>query len=542
MKRAAVIGLLTWAAFAAIYYAILRGRIHLDLLAAIGAGLFMAIVAGSVRISIADLLDARRLSSDVPPRDGETIAATGPIRVDGAPLRSPFTRRAAALYLYDIEHEGPNAEGGTRAIKDYSGLALAPSYVDAFHGPIRIGGLPQLEGFEKQSDSSAAAQKAASAYVAAMHFEDLTGFQFRATVDAVRHMAGDAAESMRKDFKLSSEGLTKQSRMVEQVVAPGELVCLIGRYDGGRIVPAEGIMPRLVRGAPDQAMASLRWKAKQQFLVAAVIAIALNVAVSLPFILPPNTTTPSPPKTSFEEMYKYHDAVRRGDLAAAQRMTANGTPVNVPDLEGKRPLAIAGNEATAAWLIANGADVNAADEHGQTALMEQATYGHAGIVKMLIAKGARLDDVEPRWKMSALKQAEQYERMEVAQILRDAGAHDDKVTEKNGQPLAEDDPPVRVALRYLDALFANDPKTMGSLWVAGNDSFDEEHDLNKWRGARPHPAHLVRGFANDSAATLELRGKTPDGGNVTWRYDLARVNGEWKLRDETWETRFNGVE
>jgi len=534
MKRAVAIGFLTWAAFAVAYYILLRGRIPFALGAAIGAGLFMAVVVGTYRISIDDLLNARRLSTDAPPRDGETVAATGPIRVDGEPLTSPFTRRAAAVYMYDVEHDTD------RAIKDFSGLGLAPCYVDAFHGRVRIGGFPQLEAFEKQGDDSADARKAASAYVAATRFEDLTGFQFRATFDAVRHMVGDAVESTRKDWKLTNEGVTRHSRVVEQVVEPGEMVCLIGRYANGRVAPAEGVLPRLVRGAPGSAVASLKRKALGQFITATAIAIGLNFMVSLVFILP-HAAAPARRKTSFDDMYKYHDAVRRGDLAAAQRMVADGIPVNVTDLERKPPLAIAGNDATAAWLIANGADVNAADEHGQTVLMEQATYGHAGIVKMLIAKGARLDDVEPRWKMSALRQAEQYQRMDVVQILRDAGAHDDAVTETNGTALAEDDPPVRVAVAYLDALFANDPKAMGALWTAGHQAFDE-YDLGKWRGARPHPAHLVRGFANDAAATLELRGKTPDGGHVTWRYDLARVNGAWKLRDEVWETRFNGVE
>src|SRR6185436_2978244 len=146
MKRAIALGFLTWAAFAAIYYVVLRGHMHLALLASIGAGLFMATVAGTYRISIADLLDARRLSTDTPPRDGDTIAATGPIRVEGEPLRSPFTRRPAAFYLYDIEHAG--ADGAM--VKDYSGMALAPSYVDAFHGPVRMAGFPQLEAFEKE--------------------------------------------------------------------------------------------------------------------------------------------------------------------------------------------------------------------------------------------------------------------------------------------------------------------------------------------------------------------------------------------------------
>ena len=517
MKRAVAIGFLTWAALAAIYYLVLRGHMSHALPAAIGAGLFMAVVVGTVRISIDDLLNARRLSIDTMPRDGDTFAATGPIRVDGEPLRTPFSHRPAAIYIYDVEHD----VGGS-SVKDYSGFALAPSYVDAFHGPVRLAGFPRLENFEKRTFANA------QGYIAATRFE-------RAGLEAVRQMLTGADERARKDFQLTDAGVTGESRAVEQVVEPGEIVCAIGRYENGRIAT-----PRLLRGRPDDAVAALRWKAKQQFITATAIAIGVQIFVSLPFWLP-TPAKKSSTKPSFDAMYKYHDAVRRGDLAAAQQMVANGIPVNVPDLEGKQPLAIAGNEATAQWLIANGADVNAADEHGQTVLMEQCTYGHAGIVKLLIAKGARLDDVEPRWHMSALKQAEQYQYMNIVQILRDAGAHDDTVSAANGKPLANDDEPVRVAVAYLDALFADDPKAMGALWVAGHQDFDE-YDRSKWKGARPHPAHLFEGFATDSAATLYLRGKTPDGGSVTWRYDLARVNGAWKLRDETWETRFNGVE
>jgi hypothetical protein len=530
MKRALLLGLATWAALAAAYFFVLRGRMPYAPAASIGAGLFMAVVAGTYRIAIADLRDARRLTEDVVPREGETIAATGPIRVDGTPLRAPFSRREAAVYVYDVEHDAENG-----AVKDYSGLALAPAYVDAFHGPVRIGGFPLLEGVSSENER---VSSAARDYIASTKFEDLAGFEFRATFDAVRHMISDEVGSVRKDWKLTNNGLTKHSRLVEQVVEPGERVVLIGRYAGGRVIPFNGVLPRLVRGAPDNAAAALRGKAKQEFITATAIALGLNFMLSLVFILPRSATT-RVKKPSFEEMYKYHDAVRRGDLAAAQQMAERGTPVNVPDLEGKTPLAIAGNEETAAWLIAHGADVNAADEHGMTVLMEQSTYTHPGIVKMLIAKGARLDDVDPHYHMSALQYADSYERLEVVQILRDAGAHDDTVTEKNGAPLAADDPPVRVALAYLDAIFAGDRDAMRARWTQAD--FDDV-DLAKYRGARPHPAHLWRGFANDSAATLELRGKDPEGGRVTWRYNLSRTNGEWKIRDERWETRYNGIE
>jgi hypothetical protein len=548
MKRAVVIGFATWAAFAVAYYALLRGHMRYAVPASIAAGLFMATVVGTYRISIADLRDARRLREDVVPSDGDTVAATGTIRVDGAPLRAPFSGRPAALYVYDIEHDMESAEGGMRAVKDYSGFALAAATVEAFHGPVRLGGFPQLEGFDKERDGSPRMRQAAEKYVAATAFEDLSGFAVRGTVDAVRHMIGDAVDSARKDWKLTDGGVTKQSRVVEQVVEPGERVVLIGHYAGGRVIPFEGITPRLVRGAPDSAAAALRWKAKQQFIVATAIAIGINFFVSLPFLLPriatpaqasSSSASTSKKHTPFEEMYGYHEAIRRGDLGAAQQMAARGTPVNVPDLEGKTPLAIAADEATAAWLLANGADANAADEHGTTVLMEQATLGHGAVVKLLIAKGARLDDVDPRYHMSALQYADYTEHLDVAQILRDAGAHDDTVTEKNGTPLGDDDPPVRAALAYLDALFANDRDAMSKLWL--HEEFDDA-DLAKYRSSRPHPAHLWRGFSNDRAATLELRGKDPDGGSVTWRYDLSRVGEAWKIRDERWETRYNGIE
>src|ERR1044071_2820457 len=396
MKRAAIIGLLTWAALAAIYYFVLRGHMRYALPAAIGAGLFMATVVGTYRISIDDLLNARRLSIDTEPRDGEDIAATGPIRVDGEPLRAPFSRRAAAIYIYEIDHDMRGS-----SVKDYSGFALAPSYVDAFHGPVRLAGFPRLEKFEKTIVADP------------RPYVDKTQFD-RAGLDALRQMLTGDGDRARKDFQLTDAGVTKESRAFEQIVEPGEIVCAIGRYESGRIVS-----PRIVRGRPDEAVNALRWKAKQQFITATAIAIGVNIFVALPFFLSTSGATKTQSKkTSFDDMYHYHDAVRRGDLAAAQQMAAHGIPVNVPDLEGKQPLAIAGNEATAARVVANGADVTAADEHGQTVLMEQCRYGHAGIVKMLIAKGARLDDVEPRWHMSALKQAEQYQYMNIVQILR----------------------------------------------------------------------------------------------------------------------------
>jgi hypothetical protein len=167
--------------------------------------------------------------------------------------------------------------------------------------------------------------------------------------------------------------------------------------------------------------------------------------------------------------------------------------------------------------------------------MEQASNGNAEVVRVLIDRGAHLDDADTRWKMTALAQALHAERTEVIQILRDAGAKDDTVTEKNGTPVAEDDPPARAALSWLDAVFAEDKNKLNGLWAGAGALGD--FDFKLWKSARPHPAHLLRGFRNDATATLWLRGPNDQNIPVTWRYDLVVVTGAWKVRSEQWETK-----
>src|SRR5256885_9757002 len=148
MKRAALIGLLTWAACSTIYYFLLLGRIAPALAVAIVAGLFMAVVIGTFRIAWSYWRDARQMREDdgTPPEDGKHVTLAGRIRVTGNALRAPFTQREAAAYVYEISHVEYGGET-TSVIKDYSGLALAPSVLETAHGPIALLGFPLLEGF-----------------------------------------------------------------------------------------------------------------------------------------------------------------------------------------------------------------------------------------------------------------------------------------------------------------------------------------------------------------------------------------------------------
>jgi hypothetical protein len=230
------------------------------------------------------------------------------------------------------------------------------------------------------------------------------------------------------------------------------------------------------------------------------------------------------------------DAVRAGDLAAAERLVRRGSPVGAREYDGSTPLAHAPDAKTAAWLIAHGADVDARDQDGQTVLMEQSTSGHTDVVQLLVKAGAKLDTVSTKWKSTALVQALDAQQMAVAEILRAAGAQDETVTQKNGAPIGDDSAPVRVCLAYLDAIQREDRAAISRLSTR-----PESLHINfgVWKRTRPARARVVTGFANDGAATILLRGPANDGSLTNWTYQLARRSGHWTITRERWESRLD---
>src|SRR5207247_1137325 len=186
-------------------------------------------------------------------------------------------------------------------------------------------------------------------------------------------------------------------------------------------------------------------------------------------------------------------------------------------------LAHAPDGKTAAWLIGHGADVNARDQDGQTVLIEQSTSGHADVIRLLIEAGATLDTVSTKWKSTALIQALDAQQMEVAEILRAAGAQDETVTRANGKPIGDDSAPARVCFAYLDAIQREDRPAISRLSTRPESL---PIDFAVWKRTRPARARVVSGFANGGAATLLLRGPANDGSLTTWTYQLARRSGQ----------------
>jgi hypothetical protein len=426
-------------------------------------------------------------------------------------------------------------------VKDYSGLALAPCAIETPHGPVALLGFPLLEGFESQLINDRAA---VDRYLRRTNIAEMTGLRFAETVGEVRELVTTRDQAVRKDWRLTEHGYDDDSRVLEEVVRRDITVCAAGTFSAEQraLVPGPGGAVRLIAGSAENAAATLREKAQGTFFTAAAIFLVVNGVIGAAFRFLPvtvrraGTTVKSGPKRS--DVQAFEQAVWDGDLVTMQRMAGNGMPVDARSEEDSTPLFRARDERTAQWLLDRGADVNAVDHNGQTVLMEQAAAGRAPIVKMLVDRGARLDDVEPRWKMTALAQAIHAEHLEVVDLLRKAGAKDDTVTETSGAATGEHDPPVLAAVAYLDAVFAED---RGKVAAMSTETAGFDHiDFKLWKGARSHPAHFLRGFASGDAASVWLRGPNEDRLPVTWRYDLTLANGTWKVRSESWETRFDG--
>jgi ankyrin repeat protein len=551
MKPGCALSLLVWAAAGGAYWYLIHSYFQppLQWMVPAAAGLLMAVAVGALQNAMTAAGDAVRLGQQSqfsgvvePPKDGEVVTIAGHIRAAGSSLRAPFSGKPAVLYSYEIQHYGRQADGDTGVVKDYSGFALSPCAIDSPRGSIRLLGFPMLEGFPKELLASDVARTNAASYLGSTQFADMGGFQVRAMVRELKELMTDDDGQVRKDWKMTDETDISEKSLYEQIVSPGEQVCIIGRYSAEKrgVVPdvAHGNALRLVQGDARAASGSAWGKVVSNLVGFAVVALLVNggvytIAKKMSGRTPFAITVPKSAKEVRQDKEAYERAVRDGDIAAMDKLVGGGVAVDTPNDEGTSPLAYAPDGPTAQWLIDRGAKVNAVNHKGQTPLMDQASAGNAAAVAALIKAGANLEAKNPEYKSTALMQALDNEKSDVAELLRKAGAHDDTVTKTNGKPVTEASEPVRVCLQWLDAIHKQDAATLKKI-----STFDklEGIDFKIWIGARPERVEKVTGFAGDDTATVSLRGPVPGGAYFcTWTYQLVRRDGVWKITNERWE-------
>ncbi|MEA2165652.1 MAG: hypothetical protein QOK37_3779 [Thermoanaerobaculia bacterium] len=450
MKRGCLLTLLILFALIGVYWYLLHGHIEPPVLWwGVGiASFFMWIATGALRTAAFAARDARRVSNQSVSagfngedmEDGATITVVGRVRAVSQPLRAPFSDQPAVLYSYEIEHESTGPEESTSNVKDYSGFALTPTAIDSPRGSILLLGFPLLEGFPKTTFDTDAARQNAAAYVASTAFIDMEGFHPGQIYQQVRDMLTEDDGSVRKDWKMTDDRDFSNKILVEQIVAPGEQVCAIGRWSAAKrgLVPGgtNGVV-QLLRGDPENVERGLWGKCVRNVIGGLIVAAIVNAAIYVmlgaaagdrrfSFL---SGTPMAKHSIHASEMF---DAVANGDVIAAEKLRQNGTGVDVRDSDGRTPLAKVTDPAMARWLIAHGADVNASSDDDQTVLMMHAASGDTEIVRMLVHAGARLDDVSAKWHTTALQRALDAEKPDVVRVLRDAGAKE-SVIESSGQ-------------------------------------------------------------------------------------------------------------
>jgi hypothetical protein len=451
MKRGCFVSLLLLAACFGGYWYVLHGHVEPPAFwwATGLASFFMWISVSSLYGAATTARDAMRVSSESSFggyggeqfADDAIVTVVGHIRAVGSSLRAPFSGKPAVLFNYDIDHIS-HSDDGTSETKDYSGFALASCAIDSPHGSVRIFGFPLLEGFPKISYDTEEGRSNAAAYLQSTPQTDMQGFHPGTILHELKELLTDDDGQLRKDWRMTEDHDLTDKHLHEQMVAPGDQVCAIGRWSAARhgLIPPHGGVIRLLQGDPQKIVSGLWRKCVGNLIGALIVGAAVNGAVYTLLQVSAGKsklfaeTAVAKHSIHRDEMV---DAVSNGNMAAVQKLFENGTGVDVRDSGGRTTLAVAPDAAMARWLIAHGADVNAADGDGQTVLMQQAGAGRTEVVRVLVNAGAKLDTLSTKWHSTALTQALDAEKMDVVRILRDAGAKNDTVTESKGQPLRE---------------------------------------------------------------------------------------------------------
>jgi ankyrin len=120
-----------------------------------------------------------------------------------------------------------------------------------------------------------------------------------------------------------------------------------------------------------------------------------------------------------------HWAVRVDDVATAKLLLGAGAQATLANRYGLTPLAIAaanGNAAMIGILLDAGADPNALDPAGETPLMNAARVGSLEALTLLLDRGATIDATDATYQQTALMVAVRQNHPDIVKVLLARGA------------------------------------------------------------------------------------------------------------------------
>jgi hypothetical protein len=330
------------------------------------------------------------------------------------------------------------------------------------------------------------------------------------------------------------DGSGYHPQLTEKRIEPGQQVVVIGRYDEVRQGLVSGGSQTIKIYLEDlQSVSRKLASAKWGYLFGGIITLVIvNLGVWGAQAAYRNSDDAQ--RHWRESLEK---AIRNGDVPTIEKMIKRGVNLNaVGSPRGKPVLFDVQDPAIARLLIERGADVNATDADGMTPLMEAAHEGRSAMLRALIDAGADLDLKNSVYQTTALMMAIDAERDECVDMLRKAGAKDDRVTAENGQPIDDTHEAFAVCREYLAAIFASDPAKLRELSTRGRPARFDDVQWPVWQESRPQKPRLVEGFVRGDDATVTVTGPAPVGADRNWSYQLRREDGKWRVARERWIT------
>lgn len=531
----------------------------------------------------------RAAQEDLPPLDGQIVAAVGTIHSFEKPVVAPFSGTKCVLCEYEIQTV-VSRDGKDLSQGEYSGFLMNPCFVRTKFGKTAILGFPQLDDFAELVWKDESSARRALGYLRHTDFQDVSGLKLIQAFSELKDVWCDDDGSIHKNLRLRSlkkpslfspeleayldgtppardevededeeraddqdedededveeEPYENRNRLLDELptlkekyVKEGAAVCVIGRYDAEKqgLVPASsgaGRLNRLIPGSAESIENRLRGSARSHFWGALVVLLITHGVIYGAMQLYLHN-----PQENAERVRVAFDAVQQNDVGKLQTLLQRKFNIRARDSQGRTLLMAAREPAMAKFLIEQGVDLNVLDNDGSTALMEHARTGHDEIVAQMIAAGVDLNTRHRQYNTTALMQADGSGRFVTAELLRKAGAEDDVVTAANGQQLPDDGgEPLAAVKAYIDAIHANDLAAMPGRISQQNPAKFTAEDMREYASVRPLPIASHRGFMTADRATVYVIGRCPAGFEVTWGYQVVREAEGWKVLRERWVT------
>jgi hypothetical protein len=545
---------------------------------AAGLGFVVFLCVGALmnaRTAWKDWTLAAAARANAPPRHGRLFAACGTIEPVGEPVIAPFSQVPCCLVEYDLRQaENAPAQRDVKTGSDLAGFLMTPSEIHTPTGRFKLLGFPTIDEEEAYTLDSFVAARNARDFVTRTEFEDLSGLRVVNAISALQDAWTDEDGRVEKNLQLKkvdpqalfpddleaawqefhSQKPVSQSptnnrveasadddgddespiplpMLKEKRVAPGDKVCIIGKYDE----LSRGIRPagvglkaiRLIRGdveTLERRSRSSLWS----YLVGGVVFLLLAHGVTFGIM---QLYLHSPDTLRKRATTAFH-AAQLGEIEPIERLVKRGMDINIRDSNGYTLLMVTRDSTLARWLIDRKIDLNAVDHLGNTALAHFAVSNQRDLVELLIASGADLN-VQNRSGRTAMELAEASFHLEIADVLRQAGAEDHIITAKNGQPLPDDGgPQLAVAKQCVRAILAKDAQLLADSVVNPHREIDDSL-WRSWQHEVFEPFERFEGYARGDRATLNVYGKSAAYNFAPARIEflLRRVNGQWKVAD-----------